>query len=65
MTTEGEDLVNLSTGAVAPPEVSRELMADHTVGKTAYQEFKVRLEEDHQNEKCYEKLKKTRPENFY
>ena len=58
MSTEEEDLVNLSTGAVAPPEVSRDLVTAQTVGKTAYQEYKARLEEDHQHEKFYDKLKK-------
>ncbi|XP_066963151.1 uncharacterized protein [Macrobrachium rosenbergii] len=57
MSPEEEDLLSLSTGTVAPPEVSRDLLRAHAVGEAAYQEFKARLDED-QHEEFYGKLKK-------
>ncbi|KAK3869740.1 hypothetical protein Pcinc_015599 [Petrolisthes cinctipes] len=57
MCPDEEDLVSLSTGTVAPPEVSRDLLRAHAVGEAALQEFKTRLDED-QQEKFHSKLKK-------
>ncbi|KAK4325083.1 hypothetical protein Pmani_004239 [Petrolisthes manimaculis] len=57
MCPDEEDLVSLSTDIVSPPEVNRDLLRAHTVGEAAYQEFKVRLDED-QQEKLHSKLKK-------
>lgn len=57
MSPDEEDLVSLSTGTVAPPEVSRDVLRAHVVGEAAYQEFKASLDED-QQEKFHSKLKK-------
>lgn len=62
MSPEEDDIVCLSTGSVAPPEISRDLLGAHAVGEVAYQEFKVRLEED--PGKFHQPLKKQRLKTF-
>ena len=63
MSPDEDELVNLSTGTLAPPDVQRDLMTDHAVGEAAYEEFKARLDEDTQ-EKFYDKLKKQSLKTF-
>ena len=51
------DLINLSTGAVATPEISNDIFKAHEKGEEAYQNFRVqRLEK---GEGFYDTLKKT------
>ncbi len=52
MSPDKHELVNLTTGTVAPPDVQRDCMAAHAIGEAAYEEFTVRLNEDTQ-EKFY------------
>ena len=57
MSPDEDELVNLSTSTVAPPDVQRDFMTAHEVREAAYEEFKARLDEDTQ-EKFYDKLRK-------
>ena len=65
MSPDEEDIVSLSTGTIAPPEVSKDLLRAHAVGEEAYQKFKARraLDED-QQDKFHSKIKKQGLQTF-
>ena len=59
------DLVHLSTGYVAPSNVTKDLLSAHEVGEAEYQKFKkTRLEEDPPPVKFHEKMKKLKLKTF-
>ena len=59
------DLVHLSTGYVAPSNVTKDLLSAHEVGEAEYQKFKkTQLEEDPPPVKFHEKMKKLQVEDI-
>ena len=65
MAPNGIDLVSLSTGSIAPPDVTRELLRAHETGEEAYQVFKqTRLEEDPPPLKFHDKMTKKSLKTF-
>lgn len=59
------EFVSLSTAAVAPPDVSNDLLEAHEIGEQAYQVFKhERLETTPPTTKFFDTIKKKEPENI-
>lgn len=59
MAPNGIDLVSLSTGSIAPPDVTRDLLRASEIGEEAYQIFRQsRLEEDPTSLKFLDKMTK-------
>ena len=65
LSNDETELVNLSTGILAPPDVANDLLKAHKVGKEAYQTFREdRLEKEQPNVKFHDKMKKHNLQTF-
>ncbi|KAI8521965.1 hypothetical protein Bbelb_017190 [Branchiostoma belcheri] len=65
MSPEEPDLVSLSTGNVAPPEIVKDISEAHQMGEDAYLSFRTnRLEQDPPEEKFHNKLTKLKLKTF-
>ena len=59
------ELVNLSTGVLAPPDVAKDLLEAHQLGEGAYESFRRdRLEKDPPSAKFHDKMKKQKLKTF-
>ena len=65
MSPEEQDLVGLSTGTTATPDVMKDLLEAHQSGENRYQSFKqARLEEDPPTVKFHDTMKKLNLKTF-
>ncbi len=65
MSHDDRELVNLSTGILAPPDVVHDIGEAHAIGEQAYQTFKEdRLEKDPTKVKFHDKMKKQNLKTF-
>eukprot|EP00058_Branchiostoma_floridae_P019404 XP_002604894.1 hypothetical protein BRAFLDRAFT_77273 [Branchiostoma floridae] len=65
MSPEEPDLVSVSTGSVAPPDIARDISDAHQMGEDAYLSFrKNRLEQDPPTAKFHDKLTKLKLKTF-
>ena len=61
-----ENLVSLSTGIAAPPDVAKDVLAAHTIGKDAYEEFKQkRMESDSPETKFNDRITRKQQKRSY